>query len=64
MSVRLHAKHGLILKHPRTSCVQELFDAADINKDGYLQLDELRNILRSASKQYSHLEEHAKFLDK
>lgn len=44
--------------------MQDLFEAADTNKDGYLQLDELRDMLRSASKQYSHLEEHATFLDK
>ena len=41
----------------------QLFAEADINKDGKLQLSELRSMLNSASKQYSHFAEHARFLD-
>ncbi len=41
----------------------ELFHQADINKDGKLQLSELRSMLNNASKQYSHFAEHARFLD-
>ena len=41
----------------------ELFAQADINKDGKLQLSELRMMLNNASKQYSHFAEHARFLD-
>ena len=41
----------------------ELFTQADINKDGKLQLSELRMMLNKASSQYSHFAEHARFLD-
>ena len=41
----------------------ELFTQADINKDGKLQLSELRTMLNKASSQYSHFAEHARFLD-
>ncbi|KAK9866248.1 hypothetical protein WJX84_006230 [Apatococcus fuscideae] len=41
----------------------ELFTEADINKDGKLQLSELRMMLNKASSQYSHFAEHARFLD-
>ena len=41
----------------------ELFTQADINKDGKLQLSELRMMLNNASSQYSHFAEHARFLD-
>ena len=36
---------------------------ADINKDGTLELSELREILKKASSEFSHLEEHALFLE-
>lgn len=41
----------------------ELFESADTNKDDKLTLAELRQLMSQASKQYSHLEEHARFLD-
>ena len=41
----------------------DLFHKADLNQDGRLRLEELRNLLREASKEYSHLEEHSRFLD-
>ena len=41
----------------------DLFHKADLNQDGKLRLEELRNLLREASKEYSHLEEHSRFLD-
>ena len=41
----------------------ELWGSADLNGDGSLSLKELRDLLRSASRQYSHMEEHSRFLD-
>eukprot|EP01025_Chloroclados_australasicus_P007534 TRINITY_DN12441_c0_g1_i4.p1 TRINITY_DN12441_c0_g1~~TRINITY_DN12441_c0_g1_i4.p1 ORF type:complete len:608 (-),score=41.02 TRINITY_DN12441_c0_g1_i4:269-2092(-) len=41
----------------------QLFDKADVNKDGKLSLHEIRLILSEASIQFPHLAEHAKFLD-
>lgn len=41
----------------------ELFDAADTNADGKLSLAELRAVLGTAAKEFSHLEEHARFLE-
>lgn len=41
----------------------ELFESADTNKDDKLTLAELRDLMNQASKRYSHLEEHARFLD-
>ena len=41
----------------------ELFESADTNKDNKLTLAELRDLMNQASKRYSHLEEHARFLD-
>lgn len=43
---------------------EELFLAADTSKDGNIQLSELRDILRQASKKYPQLYEHAVFLDR
>lgn len=43
--------------------VDELFDKADINKDGKLSMAELLKILQTASKEFSHLEEHARRLE-
>ncbi|KAK9914887.1 hypothetical protein WJX75_001929 [Coccomyxa subellipsoidea] len=42
---------------------EELFDQADVSKDGKLQLSEVRDILRRSSEEYSHFAEHARFLD-
>ncbi|KAK9813760.1 hypothetical protein WJX73_007780 [Symbiochloris irregularis] len=41
---------------------EELFDQADPNSKGKLSLAELQTIMQAASKEYSHLEEHARFL--
>ena len=41
----------------------ELFESADKDQDDKLTLAELRKLLGQASKQYSHLEEHARFLE-
>lgn len=41
----------------------ELFVKADKNKDDQLSLDELRDMLKEASGQFSHLAEHAQFLN-
>ena len=41
----------------------ELFEKADKDKNGNLNLKELRSILNEASKEFPHLEEHAKFLE-
>ena len=40
----------------------ELFDSADKNGDGKLDIGELTTVLQEASLEYSHLAEHAKFL--
>ena len=42
---------------------EELFAQADKDKDGKLKFAELRDVLNAASKEYSHLEEHSRFLD-
>jgi NADH:ubiquinone reductase (non-electrogenic) len=41
----------------------DLFEQADANGDGFLDLAELRSLLRTASARFPHFEEHAKFLD-
>eukprot|EP00775_Hariotina_reticulata_P004476 gene4476-4730_t len=41
----------------------KLFEQADINKDGTVSMPELARLLRDASKEFSHLEEHARFMD-
>jgi len=41
----------------------DLFSEADANGDGFLDLAELRALLRTAAGRYPHFEEHAKFLD-
>ena len=41
----------------------ELFQRFDANKNGTLSLPELRSLLRESCKEYSHFQEHARFLD-
>eukprot|EP00882_Tetradesmus_deserticola_P003879 GHRQ01004103.1.p1 GENE.GHRQ01004103.1~~GHRQ01004103.1.p1 ORF type:complete len:615 (+),score=301.43 GHRQ01004103.1:630-2474(+) len=41
----------------------DLFEQADTNKDGLVGLRELQALLKQASKEFSHLEEHARFLE-
>ncbi len=43
--------------------MQELFQKADKDGDGKLTFSELRQILWEGSQEYSHLAEHARFLD-
>jgi NADH:ubiquinone reductase (non-electrogenic) len=42
---------------------EDLFGQADANKDGKLQLGELRDVMKKASKRFPHLAEHATFLE-
>jgi NADH:ubiquinone reductase (non-electrogenic) len=42
----------------------ELFEKYDANGDGKLQVSELRTLLAEASKTFSHLEEHAKVMER
>jgi len=42
---------------------EQLFEQGDANGDGRLSLRELRALLRQASGEFSHFEEHARFLD-
>lgn len=42
---------------------KELFSQADTDANGMLSVTELRDVLRTASKDYSHIEEHSRFLD-
>ena len=56
----------LALLHRQSKALEhseELFDVADISKDGKLQLSELRWLLRKSSEEYSHFAEHARFLE-
>lgn len=41
----------------------ELFDRADSDKDLSLSMKEVRSMLMDASKRFSHLEEHARFME-
>ena len=41
----------------------ELWSGADKDGNGRLSLVELRQLLRAASRKYSHMEEHSRFLD-
>lgn len=50
---------ALITRDKAADMADSLFEQADINKDGKLQLKELQSCLTDASKTYSHLEEHA-----
>ncbi|GAX84552.1 hypothetical protein CEUSTIGMA_g11973.t1 [Chlamydomonas eustigma] len=45
------------------SRTEELFEKGDVNKDNVLSVKELRDVLLQASKEFPHLEEHARFLD-
>lgn len=44
--------------------VQEIFDAADTDKDGLLSCKDMASAMQKASKEYSHLEEYSRYLDK
>lgn len=52
-----------VVQEKALSHSEELFDQADVSKDGKLQLSEVRDILRRSSEEYSHFAEHARFLD-
>ena len=43
--------------------VGELFERADSNGDGQLTMEELRILMKTASKEYPHLMEHSRFLE-
>ena len=46
-------------------CVlQEMFADADKDSDGLLSYGELTEAMRQASKEYSHLEEYARYLER
>ena len=51
------------LQEKAVSRVGELFEKADLNNDGKLTLEELRIMMKDASKEYPHLEEHSRFLE-
>ena len=42
---------------------EELFERADTDQNGRLTMAQLRSILKEASKDFPHLEEHARFLE-
>eukprot|EP00929_Paragymnodinium_shiwhaense_P014308 TRINITY_DN122210_c0_g1_i1.p1 TRINITY_DN122210_c0_g1~~TRINITY_DN122210_c0_g1_i1.p1 ORF type:complete len:774 (-),score=214.28 TRINITY_DN122210_c0_g1_i1:212-2218(-) len=42
---------------------EELFDAADFNKNGELSMSELRELFRAASDEYPYFEEYANYLE-
>lgn len=54
---------ALITRARAADMSDTLFEQADINKDGKLQLKELQACLLDAAKTYPHLDEHAKFLN-
>lgn len=58
-----HAKRIVCVQPKALDYSDELFESADTNKDNKLTLAELRALMNQASKRYSHLEEHARFLD-
>lgn len=41
-----------------------MFDAADMDNDGLLSYGELACAMQKASKEYSHLEEYSRYLDR
>lgn len=43
--------------------VDELFEAADADKDGLLTVSELQTLLHDCEKEFPHLAKHARFLD-
>lgn len=43
--------------------VDELFDAADADKDGLLSVSELQKVLHDCEAEFPHLARHARFLD-
>lgn len=44
--------------------VQEIFDAADTDRNGLLSCKDVACAMQKASKEYSHLEEYSRYLDK
>lgn len=44
--------------------VQEIFDAADTDGNGLLTCKDVASAMQKASKEYSHLEEYSRYLDK
>ena len=44
--------------------LQDMFDAADMDNDGLLSYGELARAMQKASKEYSHLEEYSRYLDR
>lgn len=54
---------AMVLQPKALDHSSELFETADTDKDDMLTLAELRQLMSQASKRYSHLEEHARFLD-
>ena len=63
MQSTYQAFRSLLLQEKAVSRVGELFEKADINNDGKLTLEELRIMMKDASKEYPHLEEHSRFLE-
>ncbi len=43
--------------------LEELFEQGDLNKNGTLSLEELKLLMKEASKRFPHLNEHAMFLE-
>ena len=58
-----HVVRCLLLQEKAVSRVSELFEKADLNNDGKLTMEELRIMMKDASKEYPHLEEHSRFLE-
>lgn len=53
----------LVTQEKAVERVSELFERADSNKDGQLTMEELRVLMKTASKEYPHLQEHSRFLE-
>lgn len=60
----LRRSHSLIIwQEKAVHRVGELFEKADRNNDGQLTMEELRIMMKDASKEYPHLQEHSRFLE-